>query len=290
MLTVVFPQWISRTVNESGLSSKTPDIVQPDLTSAIRNSTKDQSLGTGGRESQLSAGHLSIKSTPEVIAHCAPDIVVAGLHTALGVSTPLKSDASLGARSSFIAKKTLLHYSVGVHTRAVHSSIFTVHTVVASQWQSRTVNESGLSSCTLDIVQPDLTSATRKSTKDQSSGTSGKESQLSAGHLSIRSTPEVITHCAPDIVVADFHTALSVSASLKSDGSLGARSFITSDLLFLKDAPKEPSDFKEVLLPVDVWRYATTMSGAQCVMTSGVLLMLKWSADSWDSLPLVPQL
>ena len=26
------------------------------------------------------------------------------------------------------------------------------------------------------------------------------------------------------------------------------------------------------------------MSGAQCVMTSGMLLMLKWSADSWDSL------
>ena len=32
-----------------------------------------------------------------------------------------------------------------------------------------------------------------------------------------------------------------------------------------------------------VWRSVTTMSGAQCVMTSGVLLMLMWSADSWDS-------
>ena len=29
------------------------------------------------------------------------------------------------------------------------------------------------------------------------------------------------------------------------------------------------------------------MTGAQCVMTSGVLLMLKWPADSWDSPPLV---
>ena len=34
---------------------------------------------------------------------------------------------------------------------------------------------------------------------------------------------------------------------------------------------------------VDVWRSATTMSGAQCVMTCGVLLMLMWSVDSWDS-------
>ena len=39
---------------------------------------------------------------------------------------------------------------------------------------------------------------------------------------------------------------------------------------------------------VDVWRSATTMSGAQCVMTSGVHLMLKWPADSWDYPPLEP--
>ena len=30
---------------------------------------------------------------------------------------------------------------------------------------------------------------------------------------------------------------------------------------------------------------ATIQYGAQCVMTSGVLLMLKWSADSWDFPP-----
>jgi hypothetical protein len=47
-------------------------------------------------------------------------------------------------------------------------------------------------------------------------------------------------------------------------------------------APKEPSDFKEVLPPVDVWRSATTTNGAQCVMTSGMLQMLKWLVDSWD--------
>jgi hypothetical protein len=48
------------------------------------------------------------------------------------------------------------------------------------------------------------------------------KSQLPASHLSIRSTPEVITHCAPFIVVADLHTSSSGSASLKSDGSLSA--------------------------------------------------------------------
>ena len=48
-----------------------------------------------------------------------------------------------------------------------------------------------------------------------------------------------------------------------------------------KLAPREPSDFKEALLLMkDVWKSATTMSGAQCVMICGELLMLKLLADS----------
>ena len=48
------------------------------------------------------------------------------------------------------------------------------------------------------------------------------------------------------------------------------------------------SGFKEDLTrPTDVWRSATEMSGAQCVMISGALLMFRWRADSWDSLALV---
>ena len=41
---------------------------------------------------------------------------------------------------------------------------------------------------------------------------------------------------------------------------------------------KMPSDCKEALPFKDVWRSATTISGAQCVMTYGMLLMLKWLA------------
>ena len=48
-------------------------------------------------------------------------------------------------------------------------------------------------------------------------------------------------------------------------------------------APKEPSDFKEAMPLVDVWRSVTAMSGGPCVMTYGVMLMPMWSADSWDS-------
>ena len=49
---------------------------------------------------------------------------------------------------------------------AAHSSIFKVCTVVATQWIGRTVNESGLSSTTLDIVQPDLASTISKASSE----------------------------------------------------------------------------------------------------------------------------
>ena len=40
MNTVVGAQWNVRAVNESGLSSNTPDIVQPDLTNTIGEASK----------------------------------------------------------------------------------------------------------------------------------------------------------------------------------------------------------------------------------------------------------
>ena len=52
-------------------------------------------------------------------------------------------------------------------------------------------------------------------------------------------------------------------------------------------APKEPSDLKEAMPLVDVWRSATMQSGAQCVMTIGMLQMPKWSVDSWGLNPWV---
>ena len=39
------------------------------------------------------------------------------------------------------------------------------------------------------------------------------------------------------------------------------------------------TDQEETELRV-VWKSVLMVSGAQCVMTSGMLLMLKWSADS----------
>ena len=54
-------------------------------------------------------------------------------------------------------------------------------------------------------------------------------------------------------------------------------------------ATKEPSDSKEALPLVDVWRSAITMSGGQCVMTSGVEVMLWLLAGSLGSQLLEPQ-
>ena len=50
----------------------------------------------------------------------------------------------------------------------------------------------------------------------------------------------------------------------------------------------ETSDSEVGLQQVKVvWRFATIMPGAQCVMTSGELLMQMWPVDSWDSLATV---
>ena len=54
-----------------------------------------------------------------------------------------------------------------------------------------------------------------------------------------------------------------------------------------QDVLKELSDYRvelEMELRLkDVLRSATITSGALCAMISGMLLMLKWCADSWDS-------
>lgn len=34
----------------------------------------------------------------------------------------------------------------------------------------------------------------------------------------------------------------------------------------------------------DEWRCASTIPGGQCVITTGVTLMLQWSVSSWDML------
>ena len=52
-----------------------------------------------------------------------------------------------------------------------------------------------------------------------------------------------------------------------------------------QSAPMETSDWLVVLYPMrDVWRSVKTRPGVLCVMIIGILLMLLWLADSWDSL------
>ena len=43
--------------------------------------------------------------------------------------------------------------------------------------------------------------------------------------------------------------------------------------------------WEEPISMMDVWRFAGMKFGALCVMISGQLLMQRWLADSWDSLP-----
>lgn len=55
-------------------------------------------------------------------------------------------------------------------------------------------------------------------------------------------------------------------------------------LLFMKiHVQKGPSDFKEAVEFRVAWKSARAMSGAPCAMIGGVILMLEWPADNWDS-------
>ena len=83
--------------------------------------------------SQLSADHLGVTGTPEVIAHCAPDIVVADLHTSTSGGASLESDGSLGACGT------------------THSNIFSMCAVGGSKCWNSAVSESGLIPMTVDI-------------------------------------------------------------------------------------------------------------------------------------------
>ena len=87
------------------------------------------------------------------MTHCAPDIVVADLHTSTSGSASLKSDVSLGTSSS----------------SASDSSILWMHTIVISKSSIWAVYKSGLSSTALNIVQPDLTNTISKS-REQCNG------------------------------------------------------------------------------------------------------------------------
>ncbi len=58
-------------------------------------------------------------------------------------------------------------------------------------------------------------------------------------------------------------------------------------LFYVQHVLREASDFRVALQYEDVLRSATTMCGAQSVMMRGALLMHKWPADNWGSLPLV---
>ena len=58
----------------------------------------------------------------------------------------------------------------------------------------------------------------------------------------------------------------------------------------LKVLSDSKEDLALALLFKDVWRSATTLSGAQGVRMHGEHLMLEWLADSWDTLLLVNQI
>ena len=92
---------------------------------------------------------------PVIITHCAPDVVVADLHTSLsGGITTSNSDASLNA--------------CGGGFSTDHSRIERVVAAVDAQLVVRTLDESGLISETVEVVHPnEATAHSEASTEDR---------------------------------------------------------------------------------------------------------------------------
>lgn len=89
-------------VHEPGLIASAIDPGQPDQSSAIGNLRTSLGDDFYVWESQLPACHKSIRSIPVLLAHCAPDVLVADLHTPTGCDSSLKPDGSLGAEHDCI--------------------------------------------------------------------------------------------------------------------------------------------------------------------------------------------
>ena len=130
-------------------------------------------------------------------------------------------------------------------TLASHSCILRMSTVVTSNRVSRTVSQSGFSSSTVNIIQPDRPSPLTKRCTRQSCGscvynhttssieklvhfnlTSCLKSQLPTHYLSIRGPPQIITDSTPYTTITEFHPAfIAVCSTYKSDVSLRTASY-----------------------------------------------------------------
>ena len=102
-------------------------------------------------------------------------------------------------------------------------------------------------------------------------------------------TPANVSGSTVPCVAALRPDSLTVPLQLKSEDlltvSLTPR-MPESDVRRLS-AFKEMSGFKGAVILMDVLRSAITMPGGQCVIISGMILMLKSSADSWNFPPVV---
>ena len=100
----------------------------------------------------------------------------------------------------------MILYRVTKLTRTPHSSIFQVHAVLDS---TQALSHVGLCTKAVDIVQPDgLIGATSSKVGIGKGNRGPREVQLTAYHLGILYSPEVITHRPPGVVVVHLHPPL----------------------------------------------------------------------------------
>ena len=140
----------------------------------------DSTIYTWGGESQLSAHNHCINRPPAVITDSAPFIIVAYLNTSLQiVGTIDQANVSFSTHCQIKVQMIIscLHkqYMIFMLTHSTgstsHTSILRMYTIVTSNGISRAINQPWFCSNTLDIIKPDGTSPSTKSSKWSTTGT-----------------------------------------------------------------------------------------------------------------------
>ena len=125
-------------------------------------------------EAQLTTHHTGIWSTPEVITHCAPGAIATHLYSTLTVvgtidqsQVPFVTTCTQAfllslPYTSECTRRTvnlLTRWSCGDYWGTRDTSIFSMDTVVDSNWVGWAAGKGILSANTVDIVQLDWTSS-----------------------------------------------------------------------------------------------------------------------------------
>ena len=120
---------------------------------------------------------------------------------------------TLSRLSSILCKDCLLLWAITFRSKTSNTSIFQMDAVVGTNGSVRARDEPRFSTSALHIINQDGASPLSKEGQVESSSPSVVVAELTADHISVNISPEVITDSAPGLVEAELHSTFVVLRS-----------------------------------------------------------------------------